>query len=57
MRLPDGRETLTALLPITLGGHRPPVRLSPPALGEHNRQLLTELGYAQAEIDALSPPA
>jgi crotonobetainyl-CoA:carnitine CoA-transferase CaiB-like acyl-CoA transferase len=57
MQLPDGRETLTALLPITLGGHRPAVRLSPPRLGEHNRQLLAELGYATAQIEALSPPA
>jgi len=56
MQLPDGRQTLTALLPITLDGHRPAVRFSPPRLGEHNRPLLTELGYAVSQIEALSPP-
>ena len=39
-----------------LGGQRPGVRLDPPKLGEHNRQLLAELGYSAAEIEALSPP-
>jgi crotonobetainyl-CoA:carnitine CoA-transferase CaiB-like acyl-CoA transferase len=55
MRLPDGRETRTVLLPITLDGHRPGVRLSPPSLGEHNAELLSDLGYDNAEIDALTP--
>ncbi len=54
MQLPDGRDTLTALLPITLGGHRPGVRWSPPQLGEHNDAILAELGYSQAQIDRLS---
>ena len=54
MRLPDGRETRTVLLPITLDGHRPGVRLSPPSLGEHNAELLSGLGYDNAEIDALT---
>ena len=56
MQLPDGRNTLTALLPIALEGHRPGVRMSPPRLGEHNRTLLHDLGYSDAEIEALSPP-
>jgi crotonobetainyl-CoA:carnitine CoA-transferase CaiB-like acyl-CoA transferase len=54
--LPDGRETKTVLLPITLGGERPGIRLSPPKLGEHSAELLTELGYSATEIEALSPP-
>jgi crotonobetainyl-CoA:carnitine CoA-transferase CaiB-like acyl-CoA transferase len=54
MRLPDGRETRTVLLPITLDGRRPGVRLSPPRLGEHNAELLSGLGYDNAEIDALT---
>jgi crotonobetainyl-CoA:carnitine CoA-transferase CaiB-like acyl-CoA transferase len=53
--LPDGRETKTVLLPFTLGGERPGVRLSPPKLGEHSAELLAELGYSAAEIAALSP--
>jgi crotonobetainyl-CoA:carnitine CoA-transferase CaiB-like acyl-CoA transferase len=56
LKLPDGRATQTVLLPLTLGGRRPGVRLDPPKLGEHNRELLAELGYSPAEIEALSPP-
>jgi crotonobetainyl-CoA:carnitine CoA-transferase CaiB-like acyl-CoA transferase len=51
--LPDGRETKTVLLPITLGGERPGIRLSPPKLGEHSAELLAELGYSASEIEAL----
>jgi crotonobetainyl-CoA:carnitine CoA-transferase CaiB-like acyl-CoA transferase len=54
--LPDGRETKTVLLPLTLGGERPGVRLSPPRLGEHSAELLGELGYGAEEIEALSGP-
>ena len=52
--LPDGRETRTVLLPLTLGGERPGVRMSPPKLGEHSAELLAELGYSAIEIEALS---
>lgn len=54
MTLPDGRKTKTVLLPFTLGGERLGVRLSPPMLGEHSTELLTELGYSEAQITALS---
>jgi crotonobetainyl-CoA:carnitine CoA-transferase CaiB-like acyl-CoA transferase len=50
MTLPDGRETLTVLLPLTLDGERPGVRLNPPRLGEHSAQLLRELGYSDSAI-------
>ena len=56
MTLPDGRSAQTVLLPFTLGGRRPGVRLDPPKLGEHNRELLAALGYSESEIEALSPP-
>jgi crotonobetainyl-CoA:carnitine CoA-transferase CaiB-like acyl-CoA transferase len=29
------------------------VRLHPPTLGEHTRELLAELGYAREQVDAL----
>ena len=48
--LGDGRDALVPLLPITLDGSRPGVRLSPPQVGEHTDQLLQELGYAAAQI-------
>jgi crotonobetainyl-CoA:carnitine CoA-transferase CaiB-like acyl-CoA transferase len=51
--LPDGRETLTALLPLTLGGERPGIRLNPPKLGEHSSEILSELGYDEGAIRAM----
>jgi crotonobetainyl-CoA:carnitine CoA-transferase CaiB-like acyl-CoA transferase len=55
--LPDGEHAgqtvQTALLPFTLDGQRLTVRLSPPALGEHTRELLSSLGYASGAIESL----
>jgi crotonobetainyl-CoA:carnitine CoA-transferase CaiB-like acyl-CoA transferase len=57
MRLPDGAkagETVkTTLFPITMDGRRLPVRMHPPRLGEHSRELLAGCGFADDEIDAL----
>ena len=50
MELPDGREAKVVLLPLTLDGQRPAVRLSPPKLGEHTAELLQELGYSDADV-------
>jgi crotonobetainyl-CoA:carnitine CoA-transferase CaiB-like acyl-CoA transferase len=55
--LPDGaragQTSSTVLLPLTLGGERPGVRMSPPRIGEHTWELLQELGYAADAIEAL----
>ncbi|ASM79172.1 CoA transferase (plasmid) [Vitreoscilla filiformis] len=53
MTLPDGREARTPLLPLTLDGQRPPLRLNPPAVGEHTDALLYALGYREGDIAAL----
>jgi crotonobetainyl-CoA:carnitine CoA-transferase CaiB-like acyl-CoA transferase len=53
MTLPDGREARTPLLPLTLDGQRPPLRLNPPAIGEHTDALLHDLGYREGDIAAL----
>ena len=50
VRLPDGRETLTPLLPLTLDGQHLGLRSDPPALGDANHALLAELGYASNAI-------
>ncbi len=55
--LPDGprsgQTSSTVLLPLTLDGKRPAVRLNPPRTGEHTRLLLDELGYGAEAIEAL----
>jgi crotonobetainyl-CoA:carnitine CoA-transferase CaiB-like acyl-CoA transferase len=57
VRLPDGPkagETVkTTLFPITMDGQRLGVRLDPPRLGEHSRELLQGAGFAAAEVDEL----
>ncbi len=57
VRLPDGAKAgqtvKTTLFPILMDGHRLGVRLDPPRLGAHTRELLTGMGYSGREIDAL----
>ncbi|MGV2863032.1 CaiB/BaiF CoA transferase family protein [Achromobacter sp. AGC39] len=51
--LPDGRESFVPLAPLTLDGQQPPIRLQPPAVGEHTDALLRAVGYRDDEIAAL----
>jgi crotonobetainyl-CoA:carnitine CoA-transferase CaiB-like acyl-CoA transferase len=53
LTLPDGRGTMVPLLPLTLGGDRPGVRLNPPRLGQHTSELLSDLGYTARELESL----
>src|SRR5688500_4751114 len=55
MALPDGRATKVPLLPLTLDGQRPGVRLDPPKFNEHGAALLRELGYDEAAVTRLMP--
>lgn len=51
---PKAGETVkTTLLPMTMNGERLGVRSGPPHVGENTAELLAELGYSAAEIDAL----
>ena len=43
----------TTLFPITLEGQRLGVRLDPPRLGEHTRELLGGIGYTAEQVEAL----
>lgn len=56
IELPDGRQTRTVLMPLTLGGQRPGVRMSAPRLGEHSAEILSGLGYSADEINRLQTP-
>ena len=52
MVLHDGNfQTVTS--PLRVDGERLALRLRPPALGEHSRVVLAELGYEPEKIDAL----
>jgi len=53
LTLPDGRSATVPLLPLMLGGERPGLRLQPPVLGEHTRELLVEVGYSAGQIASL----
>jgi crotonobetainyl-CoA:carnitine CoA-transferase CaiB-like acyl-CoA transferase len=46
-------ETRSPLLPVTLGGHRLPLRSPPPGLGADTVAVLRELGYDDAAIETL----
>ena len=45
-----GQQVKTALLPIALDGSRLGVRLDPPRLGEHSRELLALAGFSEKRI-------
>ncbi len=57
VRMPDGpragEHVKTTLFPFTMDGERLQVRLHPPKLGEHSRELLARIGVEDAEIDRL----
>jgi hypothetical protein len=42
-----------AALPIVVGGHRLGTRIDLPQVGQHTRELLSDLGYATSEIDRM----
>jgi crotonobetainyl-CoA:carnitine CoA-transferase CaiB-like acyl-CoA transferase len=53
VKLPDGRTTKLPNLPIAIDGARMKRRRDLPAPGEHDAEIASELGYTDAEIEAL----
>ncbi|QHI97564.1 CoA transferase [Xylophilus rhododendri] len=53
IRMNDGSMSKAPLLPFTMDGTQPEIRLQPPAVGEHTRELLAGLGYEAGEIERL----
>ena len=49
IELPNGVETRTFAAPVRLSGEGQPIRLRPPALGEHNDEILGPLRCARAD--------
>ena len=57
VQLPDGaragEHVKTTLLPFTMDGERLRVRLDPPKLGEHTKELLAGIGVSAERVDQL----
>jgi crotonobetainyl-CoA:carnitine CoA-transferase CaiB-like acyl-CoA transferase len=51
--LPGGVKTRLPLLPFQMFGWRPPLTRDPPEVGQHNAEVLTEIGYDGKAIAAL----
>jgi crotonobetainyl-CoA:carnitine CoA-transferase CaiB-like acyl-CoA transferase len=47
-------DTQMALLPLTLGGQRPPLRQGPPCVGQDTAELLTHLGYTREQQTSMA---
>jgi crotonobetainyl-CoA:carnitine CoA-transferase CaiB-like acyl-CoA transferase len=52
--LPGGVKTRLPLLPFQMMGWRPPLVSDPPEVGQHNDEVLAEIGYDKAAIAALA---
>jgi crotonobetainyl-CoA:carnitine CoA-transferase CaiB-like acyl-CoA transferase len=53
VELPGGIRTRLPKLPIEIGSHDLTLRMQPPALGEHTREVLAGIGLSELEISHL----
>jgi crotonobetainyl-CoA:carnitine CoA-transferase CaiB-like acyl-CoA transferase len=53
LTLADGEHVKVPMLPFEMDGQRFGTRLNVPELGSHSTELLTQMGYSDAEIQAL----
>ena len=53
MRHPEHPTAMLSAAPAQFDDELPSIRRPGPKLGEHSREVLTELGYTTDEIDAL----
>ncbi len=54
LTLPDGKGIRLPALPLSMGGHGFGVRKDLPQEGQHSREVLTEAGCTEEEIEALA---
>jgi len=45
--LPDGRTVRLPALPLALDGERLPLRRDLPAVGQHNAEIMAEIGWPE----------
>lgn len=53
VELPNGQSALLPALPISMAGKRLGLRRSVPKAGQHSREVLSQLGLTEAQIDSL----
>jgi crotonobetainyl-CoA:carnitine CoA-transferase CaiB-like acyl-CoA transferase len=51
--LPTGKQTKLPGIPLDMDGRKPAIRMQPPAMGAHTREVLEESGFAPDEIERL----